>query len=91
MYSEIESEGPAEIEEVEEVNEDRYFLVRETHMKTPYRSDNKFNRIRYHILTKKDAKGRISLHRAAEVGDKHFCTMIVEEAKDLSFVEDIID
>jgi ankyrin repeat protein len=47
--------------------------------------------IRYYILTKKDAKGRQVLHRAAECGDKHFCTMICYEAKKLEFVDEIID
>ena len=47
--------------------------------------------IRYYILSKKDAKGRQVLHRAAECGDKHFCTMITYEAKKLEFVNEIID
>jgi hypothetical protein len=47
--------------------------------------------IRYYILTKQDAKGRQVLHRAAECGDKHFCTMITWEAKKLEFVNEIID
>lgn len=47
--------------------------------------------IRYYILTKKDAKGRQVLHRGAECGDKHFCTMITWEAHKLDFVDEIID
>jgi len=31
------------------------------------------------------------LHRAAELGDKHFTTMIVLESEELKFLDDIID
>jgi ankyrin repeat protein len=83
--------GPIEIEEVEEQVKDGYFLVRETHAKSPYKAGKDIDRIRYFILTKKDAKGRNSLHRAAECGDKHFCTMICYEAADLNFTEVVVD
>lgn len=47
--------------------------------------------LRYFIFTNTDKKQRIPLHRAAELGDKHFTTMIVMEAERLKFLDDIID
>jgi hypothetical protein len=69
---------------------DGYFYVFETH-KHQFKEEVQDKMIRYYILTKKDAKGRQVLHRAAECGDKHFCTMICYEAKKLEFVDEIID
>ena len=47
--------------------------------------------IRYYLLTNTDAKGRGVLHSAAAMGDKHFTTMIVKEAKELQFLDEILD
>jgi hypothetical protein len=47
--------------------------------------------IRYFIFTNQNEKKRITLHRAAELGDKLFTTMIVIEAEKLKFLDDIID
>ena len=69
---------------------DGYFYVFETH-KHQFKEECVDKMMRYYILTKKDAKGRQVLHRAAECGDKHFCTMICYEAKKLEFVDEIID
>jgi hypothetical protein len=33
------------------------------------------------LLTKKNQQGKMALHLAAELGDKDFCTFIIEEAK----------
>jgi hypothetical protein len=46
---------------------------------------------RYYVLTKPDTRGRNCLHYAAQFGDKHFCTMIVEEARVLEILPEIID
>ena len=49
-----------------------------------YKDQQFLDKIRYFMLTKKNQQGRISLHFAAEQGDKDFCTFIIEEAKILS-------
>ena len=49
--------------------------------------------MRYFLLTYRDPRGRTCLHNACSFGDKHFVTMIVEEAKVLhhGVTESIID
>jgi|TARA_B110001450_G_C17574221_1_gene462102 hypothetical protein len=90
LYSDDEAPSPPpELAEPEAVK-DGYFYVFETH-KHQFKEEVHDKMIRYYILTKKDAKGRQVLHRAAECGDKHFCTMICYEAKKLEFVDEIID
>ena len=37
--------------------------------------------VRYYIFVNYNDKQRIPLHRAAELGDKHFTTMIIMEAE----------
>jgi len=88
LYS--DDEAPSPPPEVVEPIKDGYFYVYETH-KLLFKEETHDKMIRYYILTKKDAKGRQVLHRAAECGDKHFCTMITYEAKKLEFVNEIID
>lgn len=46
-------------------------------------------RIRYYLLTKRDKKGRICLHYACKNGSKDFTTMIVYEARQLDFLDEI--
>lgn len=89
LYSE-QAEEESEVE-VEPELADGYYTVKESHSKFPYIQGSEIDRIRYYILTKQDAKGRICLHRAAECGDKHFCTMICYEAEALQFTEEIVD
>ena len=89
LYSDDEAPSPPPVPVVEAIK-DGYFYVYETHRHL-FKEEAYDKMIRYYILTKKDAKGRQVLHRAAECGDKHFCTMITYEAKKLDFVNEIID
>jgi hypothetical protein len=86
LYSEEDEAPPTPPPE----EKDGYFYVSETHP-IMWKDEILDKMIRYYILTKKDAKGRQVLHRAAECGDKHFCTMIAYEAKKLGFESEIID
>lgn len=72
------------------VIKDGYFYVKETH-KHEHVFDASADRIRYFLLTKPDAAGRICLHLACQFGDKDFSTMIVYEADLLGFGSDVID
>ena len=85
---------------VESDKDHRYYFCYETHDEKKQRMANSLfpfedtllaKQLRYYILTNLDSRGKNCLHYAASFGDKHFCTMIIEEARHLDFLPEVID